>query len=247
MKKQKVMLLIATLTLGLVAGTAIFTKSNISVIDTRQSRAPAPSNTIRIWIVNNDNWWTDNNYFVHAWNASGNVDTAKVTSVLTDYYHGLGYVDVSLANATSTLQIQVVNSWGEYGQTVTLTLPAFGGEDTVWMNSGGTYDNDHGRNDRNASLGTTSGFSAAQLASILAGFNTCSSTNTYGYNSYPQLQTNFFAKCDADVLASTTTLADYDYGEYVAAGKDYDQIQKIHTSTLADKVAGLEFWYNYNK
>ena len=247
MKKQNAMLLVSIVALGLVAGSTALINSKPSFVNNIQTRAAAPTNTRRIWILNNDNWWTDNNFYVHAWNASGNCDTAKVTNILTDYYHGFGYVDVALTNATSSLSVQVVNSWGDYGQTVTLTLPAFGGEDVIWMNSGGTWDSDHNRNDRNASLGTSNGFNAGQLAAILAKYNTCSDSNTYGYNAYPQLKKNFFDKCADNVLTSTTTLADYDYDEYIQANKDYDQINKDHTSTVADKVAGLEYWYNLNK
>ena len=147
--------------------------------------------------------------------------------VLNDYYHGLGYVDVTLADAATSLDVIVVNSWGDYGQTVTLSLTALGDEDVVWLNSGGIWDASESRNNRNASLGTTNGFSGAQLGVILSKYNTCSANNTNGYNAYPQMETNFFLKTDQSEFSALV------YGQ--------------NTYTCQDYVDGMYERYNANK
>lgn len=215
MKTLKTLLAItfSTVGLGSAVGLGVASGNNVKFLS---ANATAPTNTRRIWILNNDNWWTDNNFFVHAWNDNGNVDTAKVTNVLSDYYHGLGYVDVTLAGATTSLKIQVVNSWGDYGQTVTLELPAFGGADVVWMNNGGTWDSAHNRNDRNAELKATTGFSGAQLGVIMSKYDSCSDANTNGYNAYPQVNTNFVIPTDDDQLDSLVYNSTYTIRQHLA-------------------------------
>ena len=114
------------------------------------------------------------------------------------------------------------------------------------MNSGVTWDGQASRNSRNASIGTTNGFNASELSTILAGYNTCDATNTYGYNAYPQLKKNFFDKCQASVLSSTSTLQDYDYAAYVTNGKSYDGINKDSTSRIVDKIAWMKAMFEAN-
>ena len=67
--------LLATTALG--AGAVTVVASN-NVKKFEPTNAAAPTNTRRIWIINNDNWWTDNNYYVHAFNENGKVDTSKL-------------------------------------------------------------------------------------------------------------------------------------------------------------------------
>ena len=210
MKGIKVLLGLSITAVGISAvslGVASTNKTSLNTVS-----ASAPTNQRRIWIINNHDWWVDNNFFVYAWNDSGDCNTAKVTNVLAqyDYYHGFGYVDVSLTNATSAFKLRVVNSWGDYGQTVVLNIPALGGEDVVWMNSGNTWDATENRHDRDASLGTTNGFNGGQLAFILSKFDTCSDAVTNGYNAYPQLKPNFFDKTSSSVF-STEIPGDEDY------------------------------------
>ena len=179
-------------------------------------KAAAPTDTRRVWIINNDNWWTDNNFYLHAWNSNGNVTTSKVTNILSDYYHGLGYIDVTLTGAANSLNVIVRNgAWGNNNQTVALDLGAIGSGDTVWMNSGVTWNSTDQRNDRNASKGTTNGFSGAQLAVIMSHYDTCSSANTNGYNSYPQMETNFFLKTAQSEFSTKV------YGQDVYTIQDY--------------------------
>ena len=212
-KKILVLLALAPVTAGVVTVAAVNSASALNKVDA----ATMPTNTRRIWVLNNDDWWTDNNYWIYAWNDSGSYGstaTTKINMVLTDLHHGLGYADITLTNATSAFKLRVVNSWGDYGQTVTLNIPAIGGEDLVWMNSGGTWDGNEKRNDRNASLGTK-GVSAAQMHYIFTNglFNPCSTNNTNGYNSYPQMYTDFYQPTDADltqeIVSGSYTVQNY--------------------------------------
>lgn len=217
-KKYTGYFLLSGLIVFSVFSAFLFNGSNVAVSGAlgraHRTKAAAPTNTRRVWIINNDNWWTDNNFYLHAWNANGNVTTGKVTNVLSDYFHGLGYIDVTLAGAASSLNVIVRNGdWGNYNQTVSLSLPALGGEDTIWMNSGTTWADD--RHNRNASVGTTSGFSGAQLAVIMSKYDTCSSANTNGYNSYPQMETNFFLKTEQSAFSTKV------YGQDVYTIQDY--------------------------
>ena len=257
--KIKLLLVAGIASAGLVSttvGVAAMAHQEGPIDIVRRHNATMPTNTRRIWIVNNDNWWTDNNYWVYAWNGNGNYGssvTTKVTMVLPEdgqpngFYHGLGYADITLAGATSSLNVRIVNEWGDWGQTVTLSLPAYGTEaDVVWMNSGGTWDSGENRNDRNASYGATQMYTTAQMSILLGIYNTCDPSNTFGYNAYPQLNYDFFINTNDEIKKSEETLADYDYEEYVEAGKDYSKINKDKTSKIVDKIAGLQYWYELN-
>lgn len=219
-----------------------------------RKNATMPTNTRRIWIINNDNWWTDNDYYVYAWNATNNYTSAAVNIVLNSgeggYFHGLGYCDITMSSATSAISVIVRDGgtdWGSKNQTVTVNLPAFGDEDTIWLNSGLTWNEKELRNDRNASIGTTNGFSAAQLATIMDNYVTCSTANTNGYNAIPQLETNFFAKTDADILSSSEGMTDYNWPAYDGAGKSYEGLPKDTATTLGNKIAKMRAMYAANK
>ena len=210
------LLAVAPITAGVVALAATQQKARLDKADA----AAMPTNTRRVWIINNDNWWVENELYVEAKNNLEETATsAKVTSVLNngDYYYGLIYADITVANATSAIDVRVRyygTGLGNYNQTIWLHLPAIGGEDVVWMNSGSTEE--EGRQCRNASLGTTNGFSAAQLCGVLVngGFDTCSSANTNGYNSYPQMKTNFYDKTGVD-LTTTIVSGEYSVQDYI--------------------------------
>ena len=225
-KKILTFLAILPATAGVVTVAAV----NASPINLRQVSAAAPTNTRRVWIINNDNWWTDNDYYVYAWNASGNNTSSAVHMVLTDAYHGVGYCDIELTNATSEIHVIVRDGgqdWGSNNQTVTIDLPAFGGGDTIWLNSGVTWNSKDNRNDRNASAGITNGFSAIQMHWILVngGIDTCAATNTNGYFAYPQMNKNFFEPTDVDLT-----------GEIVSG-----------SYSVQDYIDGMQARYNANK
>ena len=228
MNNLKLVLGISLSTIGLVGATV-----GASLVNNRfdggllAANAEVPTNTRRIWIRNNDNWWTDNDYYAYAWvgeGGSGNDTTsAAVHMVLTDYYYGLGYVDITLPNATSGIKVIIRDggtSWGNNNQTVTVTLGEFGTGDVIHLNSGVTWNGADNRNDRNASVGTTDGFSAQQLKWILinGGIDTCSSANTNGYNAYPQMNVNFFEPTNVDltgeIVSDTYSVQDYIDGMY---------------------------------
>lgn len=219
MKTLKTVLTIALSTVGLGSAVALGVSSG-SNVKFLSASATAPTNTRRIWILNNDNWWTDNNYWVYAWNDNGNYgssSTTKINMVLPSYYHGLGYADITLTDAANSLKVRIVNSWGDYGQTVVLNLPALGGEDVIWMNSGGTYDSTEKRNDRNASLGATNGFNGSEFTTLLNEYDTCSSANTNGYNAYPQVK-KVFADPTNDSSAFTAVVKNsYTVQDYLDA------------------------------
>lgn len=263
--KSKIILIAGLASVGLVSVTlGVAATADIKPVDiVRRHNATMPTNTRRIWLVNNhgDNsdlsWWTNANLVVHVWNASGTIDVKGATVVLgSDYYKGgLVYVDITLTNATGELHAivgQDLNgngeiSWGDNNQTQQVDLQAFGtSADVIWLQNTRYQDSyQNNRWTRNANA-AAAGMSDTQLAAVLAKYNTCDVQNTYGYNGYPQLKKDFFDACDAAVLASTTTLADYDYEEYKAAGKDYSKIEKNHTSTVVDKIAGLKLMYESN-
>ncbi len=218
MKGIKVLLGLSITAVGISAvslGVASTNKTSLNTVS-----AAAPTNQRRIWILNNDNWWVDNIYGVEVSNGVDKVYTSAVDVVLPSYYHGFGFVDVSIANATSALSVRVLynaanHEYSENNQTVELNLPAFGGADVIWMHSGTVMDSGISYNCRNATVGTTNGFGGTELGKVLAKYNTCSSATTNGYNAFPQLKTNIFDKTDSgafDALVegqSTYTCRDY--------------------------------------
>ena len=223
-KKILALLAVMPVTAGVVTVAAVNSANLLNKVDA----ATMPTNTRRIWIIDNNNtsdsntdFWTGSTLYAYYWNANGS-NTIKVeNNPLPNYYEGLWYFDVSLEGATSELNVilRVGNSsgaygWGDNNQTFTQPLGAFGVADTIWLNGGVTRDDANNRNSRNASIGTTNGFSAGDLATILSSYDTCSDANTNGYNSYPQMKTNFFDKTDVD-LTTTIVSGTYSVQDYI--------------------------------
>lgn len=205
--------LLATTALGAGAVTAV-ASNNVKKFE--PTNAAAPTNTRRVWIINNDNWWTENTFYVYAWNENGTTSSEQFTRVLDDYYYDYGYCDITLEGAAAGVNVIVRYSgtdWGDYNQTVTLNLPAIGGADTIWMNSGTTYGDGH--ENRNASIGTTNGLGGDQLGVVLSKYDTCSANNTNGYNAYPQIKTNVFDK------TATSAFGTMVYGQATYTCRDY--------------------------
>lgn len=262
-KKKGYLIALGCMTLlsaGLIM-TANNGNSNFST--SRVAKAAAPTNTRRIWLVNNGgyntdvNWWTKENLVVHVYHEGQNdaIDVKGATLAATDYYQGLWYVDVELANVTTSIKVIVGQDlddsgieidWGNNNQTGALELPAFGTDaDVIWLQDGNWWDSEEKRNSRNANV-TTAGLGGSQLAEVLSGYKTCDPSNTNGYNAYPQLEKSILDACSAEAKAYSTSFADYDYDAYVQAGKSYEGMSKTSTSTVASKIAGLEYWYDYN-
>lgn len=224
---------------SLGAGVA-FAAVNNSNYKMKEATAAVPTNTRRIWIIDNNggdsstSWWTGSTMYVYVWNGSGS-NTYKVEhKVLDDYYKGYWYVDISFASVTTSVNVIVrvgdssnPYGWGNNNQTFTQSLGALGEADTIWLNNGVTWDSSENRNSRNASIGTSNGFSGAQLASVLSHFDTCSSANTNGYNAYPQMETNVFLKTTQSAFSTKV------YGQ--------------DTYTCQDYVDGMYTRYNANK
>ena len=217
--------LLATTALG--AGAVTVVASN-NVKKFEPTNATAPTNTRRLWIINNNgnssdtNWW--NIMYAHIWTNDPNtfVEYKVTEKVLADYYWGLWYVDVTFADAATSLNVIIragddngPYSWGNKNQSFTQSLGALGTADTIWLNNGVSWNSGENRNDRNTSLGTTNGFDGPQLGSILSHYHTCSANNTDGYNSYPQMETNFFLKTDHSAFSTLV------YGQSKYTCQDY--------------------------
>lgn len=234
-KKILTFLAILPATAGVVTVAAV----NASSIEIQQVQAAAPTNTRRIWIIDNNgdsgdtNWWTGSTLYAYVWNSNGSATLKVEHEVLSDYYKGLWYVDVTLAGATTSLNVimRVGNSsgaysWGNNNQTFTQPLGAFGTADTIWLNNGVTWDSGENRNSRSASVGTSTGLSAAQAKYLFVngGLDTCANTNTNGYFAYPQLDKNFFEPTTADLTT-----------------------QSVGAYTVQECIDGMELRYNANK
>ena len=228
MKKNYCLIALAGVT-ALSAGIVILSQNNNSfdISSLHVSNAAAPTNQRRVWIIDNNgsssetSWWGSHSLFIHYWNDKGGGEIPANEKVLSDYYKGLWYFDVSLEDVTTSLCLIVrvgddePMSWGNNNQTFTLELGAIGTADTIWLNDGVTWDGKENRNNRNASIGTTNGFSGDQLAVVMSKYNTCSSNTTNGYNAYSQMKTNFFDKTDSAAFSTKV------YGQDVYTIQDY--------------------------
>lgn len=216
--------------IALSAGIAILSQSTsgLKFSSPRISNAAAPTNQRRVWLIDNNgnagetSWWTGSTMYVYYWNDSGSGEIKVSEEVLSDYYKGLWYVDISLANVTTSLNVIVrvgndsgAYNWGNNNQTFTQPLGALGVADTIWLNNGVSWDSGGNRNSRQASIGTTNGFSGAQLSVVMSKYNTCSSNTTNGYNAYSQMKTNFFDKTDSSAFSTKV------YGQDVYTIQDY--------------------------
>lgn len=229
MKSLKLVLGLALGTTGL-GGVAAYGVANNVVSKVFPTEASAPTNQRRLWIIDNNgnsgdtSWWTGSTLYVYYWNSNGDgtIKVPKSNMVLDDYYKGLWYVDITLKDITTSFNVivRVGNDegpygWGDNNQTGTQPLGALGGDDVIWLNNGHYRDNTENRYSRNASIGTTNGFSGAQLAVVMSKYNTCSSNVTNGYNAYPQIKHNFIDKTAASELSTKV------YGQNVYTIQDY--------------------------
>ena len=242
MKYPRLVLMSATGLVALSASVAFFSNNKITLNRTGFVKAAAPTNTRRIWIVDNNgnngdtNWWTGSTLYAYAWTSQAAATEFKVTQeVLSDYYKGLWYVDVTLTGVTTDLSVIVrvgndsgAYSWGNNNQTFTQPLGEFGDSgDVIWLNNGVTWDGDNNRNSRSASIGSTSGLSAAQLAVVMSKYNTCSSANTNGYHAYPQVVKDFIDPSDPSEFSTKV------YGQDVYTIQDYlDAMEERHLANL---------------
>ena len=200
------------------------------VNNAKKAGAAVPTDTRRVWIVDNNGedsstkWWNDTGkiFYGHVWNSNGTVDLKITHRVLSDYYHGLWYFDVDLPGAANSLKVIIragdtngVYGWGNNNQTKTLSLGELGTDDTIWMDNGVSYNDAEGRNDRNAGVTTTNGFSEAQFAVVMSKYDTCSPANTNGYNAYPQFKKNFVDKTNSEYLSAKV------YGQDEYTCQDY--------------------------
>ena len=215
--------------IALSTGIAILSQNinSFGISSFRVSYAAAPTNQRRVWVVDNNgsssetSWWSSHSLFLHYWNDRGGGEIKANEKVLSDYYKGLWYFDVSLEDVTTSLRLIVrvgddePMSWGDNNQTFTLELGAIGTADTIWLNDGVSMDYKENHNSRNASIGTTNGFSGAQLAVVMSKYNTCSSNTTNGYNAYSQMKTNFFDKTESAAFSFKV------YGQDVYTIQDY--------------------------
>ena len=106
-----------------------------------------------------------------------------------------------------------VENWNNDTYMVSLNLDALATGSFSEENVIKDYKENH--NSRNASIGTTNGFSGAQLAVVMSKYNTCSSNTTNGYNAYSQMKTNFFDKTESAAFSFKV------YGQDVYTIQDY--------------------------
>ena len=238
MKGIKVLLGLSITAVGVGAvslGVASTNKASLNTVT-----AAAPTNQRRIWVVDNNgdssdtNWWTGKTFYAYAWNANGTVEVKFDEMVLDDYGCGLHYVDITLAAATTSLNVIIrvgddtaPYSWGNNNQSGEAYLGALGTADVVYLNNGVFWESNPGRNSRNISLGKA-GASAAQLAVIASKYDTCSAAVTNGYHAFEQFETDFYNPTD-DPARDTTMV----YGQSTYTIKDcYDGMKARHEANL---------------
>lgn len=228
-----------------VLGTSVMIARKGASLSLSPVMADPVSETRRVWILSNTgntdsntSWWDSSTLWVYAWNSSGNT-TVSATKLISGYYNGLSYADVTIDGCSTDLKviIRVGNasapySWGNNNQTFTQDLGKIGDEDVVWLNNGVTWDSSNGRNNRNSSKGTTNGFSESDMGTILALYDVCSASYANGYNSYPQMKTNFFDK------TGTASWTGMQVGTETYEGNPV---------TVAEKMAGLGTQYTLHK
>ena len=248
MKGIKVLLGLSITAVGLTAvGAGVFaTQSNNSFAKVNAADFSNMTITRRIWFVNNDNWWTADKLYVHAYGGSLAADawSGEASKIYDAYYYGLYYADITAKGIGSAITVQIKNGSGDTDQfyTVGVSLPALSSKevDVVWLNSGLT---DNHRNANKKEAGGTSGF----VATILEHELTCDASYAYGYNAYPQLLANFITPSSGEITqyGEQTMVDDFSYEDYVANGKVYDDnINRTEDLiNLNQKIAGLRSMY----
>ena len=242
MKHPRLLLFSSTGLVAVAVCAAFLSNANLIKFNrTGFVRASAPTNTRRVWLVDNNgnstdtNWWTGSTLYVFAWTSQAASTEFKVTEeVLSDYYKGLWYVDVTLTGVTTDLSVIVrvgndsgAYAWGNNNQTFTQPLGEFGDSaDVIWLNNGVTWDGDNNRNSRSASIGSAP-LGAAQLSVVMSKYNTCSPNNTNGYHAYPQVKKDFEEPSDPTEFSTKV------YGQDVYTIQDYlDAMEERHLANL---------------
>ena len=224
-----VMTCMSLMAVGAVAfatkGSALKYAANAEVVD-----FSTKDTTRRVYFVNNDNWWTSDTLYVHAYGGSiaGDIWSGAATKMYDSYNYGLYFADISGVGVGSAITVQIKNDSGSTDDyyTVGVALPALSAKssDVLWLNSGLTDGH------RNASKGTAGGTSG-QVASFLNFVVTCSDSYANGYNAYPQLYANFIQPSQGELDA-------YGNGTYVE-----DKDAEDHAYTVNQKIAELDKQY----
>jgi|GEM_PF-3781901 len=188
---------------GALAGVAVAN----SAANLTPTKAETVQTTRRIWVVNNDNWWVptleqSDSAHVYAFVDENDHDEFPINWIMTDYSHGLGYVDIAIR--FTTIIFKPAADWKNQSVNLTLSDPI-----TKLANAGDVYYLNSGTNEspnynRNVSKGTA-GMSSSQLAWFLSFFNTCSASYANGYNAYPQLMVDFYLASDEKARSGTVT------------------------------------------
>lgn len=201
-KKALIACMAVVTSMATLAVTSAIYLSSSPVASAFQVKAEQTSK--RIWVVNNDNWWTNN---IALWDAT-NSHHYDMQMMCDDFEHGLLYADVPV-NCAKIVLHNTENDWNM--QTYDIVLKSWGEEsDVVWLNSGN--DNNH----RPYSYGAAR-ISSANFAWLLSKIDSCDASYVDGYNAYPQLYWNF-VQGNTNYSGSTnvrtgTKENGYDWGE----------------------------------
>ena len=260
MNKTKIIASVITVSVGLTAAVAVgvasrgnhFAKANaVNFTNTSITR--------RVWIVDNKaSWWQaddDRRIYINAFqksNEANNVNDVVATKLISTYSGGLFYADITFTGAGDEIGVIArwgdkngVYGWGNNNQTGTMTLSAFGTTtyaDVINLDDGTWHDSTWNRDSRNATVSSASMMNNEQMVSLLQSYKTCDASYATGYNAYPQFYANFYK--DNSSLTTSTVFNDYDYDEYVDAGKNYAGLTQKTSTTIALKVAELQTMYN---
>ena len=235
--------LAATMTLGAVAvignGNGAFEGPAVGV---RAESVDFSTKTItrRFWFVSKVNDWASTTLHVKAYGGTLDKDYwfNGAVKVVSDYYKGIYYADITAAGIGGAVNIQVKcdgSDYDAYRWSNPIALPSLGDKTSDVLIVEDTC-GDNGN--RNTSVGTAGG-NIGQVAAILATIESCSDSFAKGYNAYPQLNADFIVPSAGEIASkgSAQTLYDYTWEQYLANSKTYENIgDKAGTATVSAKI-----------
>ena len=167
----------------------------------------------RIYAYLKGDWDDGDNMYIYYWGGSSSntfETAAQMTKVISNYWEGLYIYDVPNDTTNFLVRDRSGAYAGEKNQSVDISMNSLfisGTPDNFKALEVGAWVNDNQK--RTATFVDNLGLSTSDVVLLLNKINTCSTSTSFGFNAYPQINDLFFT---TNTFTGSTTVDD-DFGE----------------------------------
>jgi len=214
------------LTLGLACAAGVIFAVGAKTDQTQIDANASTAQTERRVYVYLAGAWDGSDMYIHYWGGVSGTDwnaCPAMTKVVSDYYQGLFYYDISMDTTTFLVKSATgnVSKTSNQSQNISVTSLFVGSNYYVaavaaWVDDGIA---------RAVSFSDTLPMSSLQCAAVLNNINSCDSSYAEGYNAWPQLNDLFILPSTLD---GSTVVTD-NYGDSTTISAKCAYLQNRYT------------------